>query len=121
VRCSVAMRLAAGVRRDAGRRRLYFLAGGEASTWKWKATRKKQKVAEMADEVLARQARIRADRTGEPFEEAFEAVMSTEAGRQLRACAKRRVGYVLEEHSEGYAISPRGVVCEKLLTFWRSL
>ena len=38
----------------------------------------------MADEVLARQARIRADRTGEPFEEAFEAVMSTEAGRQLK-------------------------------------
>jgi hypothetical protein len=84
VRCSVAMRLAAGVRRDAGRRRLYFLAGGEASTWKGKATRKKQKVAEMADEVLARQARIRADRTGEPFEHAFEAVMSTEAGRRLK-------------------------------------
>ena len=79
------MRLAAGVRPDAGRRRLYFLAGGEASTWKGKATRKKQKVAEMADEVLARQARIRADRTGEPFEDALKAVMGTEAGRQLKA------------------------------------
>ena len=45
--------------------------------------RKKQKVADMADEVLARQARARADRTGEPFEEALKAVMSTEAGRQL--------------------------------------
>ena len=45
--------------------------------------RKKQRVAEMADEVLARQAKIRADRTGEPFEDALEAVMDTEAGRQL--------------------------------------
>jgi hypothetical protein len=46
--------------------------------------RKKQKVAEMADEVLARQAKTRADRTGEPFEEALETVMGTEAGRQLK-------------------------------------
>ncbi len=46
--------------------------------------RKKQKVAEMADEVLARQAKTRADQTGEPFESALEAVMGTEAGRQLR-------------------------------------
>jgi hypothetical protein len=45
---------------------------------------KKQKVAEMADEVLARQARSRAEWTGEPFEEALEAVMGTEAGRQLK-------------------------------------
>jgi len=46
--------------------------------------RKKQKVAEMADDVLARQAKTRADRTGEPFEDALEAVMDTEAGRQLK-------------------------------------
>jgi hypothetical protein len=44
---------------------------------------KKKRVAEMADEVLARQARIRAERTGEPFEEALKAVRKTEAGRQL--------------------------------------
>ena len=44
---------------------------------------KKQTVAEMADEVLARQARARAERTGEPFEEALKAVRKTEAGRQL--------------------------------------
>jgi hypothetical protein len=37
----------------------------------------------MADEVLARQARARAERTGEPFEEALKAVRNTEAGRQL--------------------------------------
>ncbi len=48
-----------------------------------KVVRKKQKVAEMADEVLARQARTCAERTGEPFEEALKAVLETEAGRQL--------------------------------------
>ena len=48
-----------------------------------KAVRKKQKVADMADEVLARQARARAERTGEPFGEALKAVLETEAGRQL--------------------------------------
>ena len=79
-----AARLAADVRRDPGLRRLYYLAGGEAPTWKGKAMRKKQQVAEMADEVLARQAKTRAKRTGEPFEEALEAVMGTEAGRQLK-------------------------------------
>jgi hypothetical protein len=48
-----------------------------------KAVRKKQKVADMADEVLARQARARAERTGGSFEEALKAVLETEAGRQL--------------------------------------
>lgn len=45
--------------------------------------RKKQKVAEMAEEVLERQARDHADRTGQPIEEAFETILKTEAGRQL--------------------------------------
>src|SRR3712207_3203393 len=48
-----------------------------------KVVRKKQKVAEMADEVLARQARARAERTGESFKEALKAILETEAGRQL--------------------------------------
>jgi hypothetical protein len=38
-------------------------------------------VADMADEVLARQVRLRAEQTGEPFEGALEAVLGTEAGR----------------------------------------
>ncbi len=46
--------------------------------------RKKQKVAEMADEVLVRQAKTRAKRTGEPFEAALAAVMGTDAGHQLK-------------------------------------
>ncbi len=48
------------------------------------AMRKKQRVTEMADEVLARQAKTRAGQTGEPLEDALNAVMSTEAGRQLK-------------------------------------
>jgi hypothetical protein len=41
-------------------------------------------VEQMAHEVLMRQARVRADRSGEPIEEAMEAVLNTEAGTQLR-------------------------------------
>jgi hypothetical protein len=44
---------------------------------------KNQRVAEMAVDVLARQAGVRANRTGEPFEEALKAVLEIEAGRQL--------------------------------------
>jgi hypothetical protein len=40
-------------------------------------------VEQMAHEVLVRQAKARADRTGEPIEEAMEAVLNTEAGAQL--------------------------------------
>jgi hypothetical protein len=43
-----------------------------------------QTVTEMANEVLARQAKARAERGGEPIEEAMEAVLNTEAGRELR-------------------------------------
>ena len=43
-----------------------------------------QNVSDMANEVLARQAKVRAERTGESLEEARAAVLKTEAGRQLR-------------------------------------
>ena len=43
-----------------------------------------QTISEMANEVLARQAKGRADRGGEPIEEAMGAVLKTEAGQQLR-------------------------------------
>jgi hypothetical protein len=46
--------------------------------------RKEQKVADMAEEVLERQARELAGRTGESFEDALKAVLETEAGRQLQ-------------------------------------
>jgi hypothetical protein len=43
----------------------------------------KQTVSDMALEVLTRQASTRSKQTGEPFEEALEVVLETEAGRQL--------------------------------------
>ena len=46
--------------------------------------REDQSVAEMANEVLMRQAKARAERRGEPIEGAMEAVLDTEAGKQLR-------------------------------------
>jgi len=39
-----------------------------------------QIVADMADEVLARQAQAHANQTGEAFEDALESVLKTEAG-----------------------------------------
>ena len=45
--------------------------------------RAEQTVNEMAQEVLSRQARALAQRTGESFVEALEAVLQTPAGRQL--------------------------------------
>ena len=41
------------------------------------------RVDDLAAEVLTRQARALAKRTGEPFEAALEVVLETEAGRQL--------------------------------------
>ena len=43
-----------------------------------------QTVAEMANEVLLRQAKARANRSGEPIEAAMRVVVGTEAGKQLR-------------------------------------
>ncbi len=42
-----------------------------------------QTVAEMANEVLLRQVKARADRNGEPIDAAMKAVVGTEAGKQL--------------------------------------
>ncbi len=41
------------------------------------------RVDNLVTEVLARQARARSERTGEPFEVALGVVLGTEAGRQL--------------------------------------
>ena len=43
-----------------------------------------QRVSDMALDVLARQASVRSERTGEPFAEVLEAVQHTEAGRRLK-------------------------------------
>jgi hypothetical protein len=52
------------------------------SSEKRKSRQKNQRVADMAVDVLARQAGDRAKWTGEPFEEALKSVLETEAGRQ---------------------------------------
>ena len=46
-----------------------------------------QNVAEMAEEVLAHQAKAMLAQTGQTFESALEAVASTQAGQQLRELA----------------------------------
>jgi hypothetical protein len=43
-----------------------------------------QVVADMVDEILARQAAVRARQRGESLEDALDAVVCTEAGRQLQ-------------------------------------
>jgi hypothetical protein len=45
--------------------------------------RAEQTVSEMAQVVLSRQASSHAQRTGEPLDEALEAVLETPAGMQL--------------------------------------
>ena len=49
--------------------------------------REDQTISEMVEEVLARQAKALAGRTGQPLEAALEVVADTEAGRQLREVA----------------------------------
>jgi hypothetical protein len=50
--------------------------------------RAEQTVSEMVVEVLARQAEELAARTGQPFHEAYEDVLETEAGCQLAELAE---------------------------------
>ena len=57
-----------------------------------------QTVFEMAEEVLARQARFLANRTGQPFDRALEFVTATEAGQQLRELANGEHRYEKAEH-----------------------
>jgi plasmid stabilization system protein ParE len=54
---------------------------------KEKALQRDQTVSEMVEEVLARQAKSLADRTGQSFEGALQLVADTEAARQLRELA----------------------------------
>jgi hypothetical protein len=61
--------------------------------------RKNQQVAEMADKVLARQAVASAVRTGERFKAALDAVVETEAGRQLE---ELRVGPHRDERAQAW-------------------
>ena len=57
--------------------------GCDRESVRGKAIPEKQRVADMAAAVLRRQAEARAERLGESVKEALEAVLETEAGRQL--------------------------------------
>jgi hypothetical protein len=48
----------------------------------------KQRVADMAVGVVARQAEARAEWTGEPLEEALKAVLKPRQANSLRGCEK---------------------------------
>jgi hypothetical protein len=58
-----------------------------------KSVRKDQTVSEMAEEVLARQAKVLADWSGQSLEDALKIVADTEAGRQLRELANEEHGH----------------------------
>jgi hypothetical protein len=81
-----------------------------------------QNVAEMAEEVLARQAKAMVAQTGQPFESALEAVASTQAGQQLRGLATgdNRLekaqdwqGRVFEERAEGRRLMDHGGIASE--------
>jgi hypothetical protein len=82
-------------------------------------------VAEMAEEVLARQAKAMVAQTGELFESALEAVASTEAGQQLRGlangdhCQEKAQDWqvsLLAERAEGRRLMDRGIASENTLS-----
>jgi len=66
-----------------------------------KTMRYDQSVAEMANEVLMRQAKARAERSGETIEAAMAAVLGTEAGKQL---AELRDGPHADEGAEEWQV-----------------
>ena len=66
-----------------------------------------QIVADMADEVLARQAQAHAKQTGEAFEDALESVLKTEAGRQLRGLRDGPHGCTIASQWQGDLIRRR--------------
>jgi hypothetical protein len=51
-----------------------------------------QTVSEMVEEVLKRQAKTLADRTGEPLESAMSATLKTNAARQLKELSESAYG-----------------------------
>lgn len=64
-----------------------YRVGESARHW-WQqkgkeAVQREQTVSEMVEEALGSQARTLAERTGQSFEEALEAVSGTDAGRRL--------------------------------------
>jgi hypothetical protein len=87
-----------------------------------------QTVAEMAQEVLARQAKAMLAQTGQSFESALEAVASTQAGQQLTELtngehrhekAQDWQGSVFEERAES-RLMDLGIASESTLSRFAS-
>ena len=66
-----------------------------------------QSVFEMVEEVLVRQAKSLADRSGQPFERALEVVGDTEAGQQLRELANGEHRYEMARHWQASILRDR--------------
>ena len=66
-----------------------------------------QTVFEMAEEVLARQAKALTDQSGQPFETALEVVADTDAGRQLRELANGEHRYEKAQLWQASVLSER--------------
>jgi hypothetical protein len=64
-------------------------------------------VAEMAEEVLSRQAKAMVAQTGESFESALEAVSSTHAGQQLRNLANGEHRHEMAQDWQGSVFAER--------------
>ena len=70
----------------------------------------------MANEILARQAQAHAKNTGEPFEDALESVLKTEAGGQLRELRDGPHG--VTKASQWHEDLPRGRRRERVQAAW---
>jgi hypothetical protein len=70
----------------------------------------------MANEILARQAQAHAKNTGEPFEDALESVLKTEAGGQLRELRDGPHGST--KASQWHEDLPRGRRRERVQAAW---
>src|SRR5215216_1923866 len=64
----------------------------------------KQRVADMAFEVLARQAEVRAEWTGKPIDEALVAVLEPGLANSLRGC---EMGHTATRRRNGGTVSLR--------------
>src|SRR5215218_9534756 len=75
-----------------------------------------QSVSEMAEEVLMRQAKSLAQRSGQSLEDARQAVSDTEAGRQLRDLAQGEHRHEKPRSGRGayFGIGPRRDLCTSL-------
>ena len=79
-----------------------------------------QVVADMVDEVLARQAAVHAGWSGESLEEALHAVVRTEAGRQLQELRDGPHGSERADEWQENLVCSRAEARDTLIQTWVS-